>query len=108
MDITGVPGMAAAPQDGKAMLEALMALLKEGVATGDVDEDVPEAIGKLVTAGVKTEAIIAALKQASEAGKISPLVLAKAEKLLGGAGAAMEEATDRGKLLRSNRNQLTR
>ena len=143
MGITELPGTAAAPQDGKAMLEALMALLKEGVATGDVEADVPEVIGKLVTAGVKatavladgekgagskeassaaafarpdngvtwaelSAAVLAALKQASEAGKISPLVLAKAEKLLGGADAALEEATDRSKVLRSNRNQLTR
>ena len=100
--------MAAAPQDGKAVMEALVALLKEGVASGDVDVDVPEMIGKLVTAGVNLTAISAALKQASEAGKISPVVLAKAEKLLGGVGASAEEATDRSQLLRSNRNQLTR
>ena len=52
-----------------------------------------------------------ALRQASEAGKISPLMLAKAEKLLGVgvvSGEASGEMTDRTQILRGNKNQLTR
>ena len=45
-----------------------------------------------------------ALRHASEVGKISPLMLAKVEKLLG----ASEKVTDRNQILRSSKNLLTR
>ena len=106
---TGMRGMAARPQDAAAMTEALMALLKEGVQSGDVDADVPEVIGKLTAGGADGSALLEAMKQAMEAGKISPLMFAKAEKLLGaGNASAADEPTDRTQILRGNKNQLTR
>ena len=101
----GVPAAGGA-QDGKAMLAALISLLQEGVQSGDVDADVPAAVEKLIGTGADTMAVLAALKQAAEAGKVSPLMLAKAEKLLNASGA--NEATDRTQLMRGNKNQLTR
>jgi hypothetical protein len=93
-------------QDGKALLAALMELLREGVQSGDADADVPEAIGKIISSGADVAAVTEALRQAVDAGTVSPLLLAKAEKLLGAVSA--EEATDRNMILRHNRNQLTR
>jgi hypothetical protein len=101
----GVPAAGGA-QDGKAMLAALISLLQEGVQSGDVDADVPAAVEKLIGTGADTMAVLAALKQAAEAGKVSPLMLAKAEKLLNASSA--NEATDRTQLMRGNKNQLTR
>lgn len=112
---TGVPAgnaawMNGAPsaggvQDGKAMMAELIALLKEGVASGDGDAGVPEAAEKMIGSGADTTAVMDALRQAMEAGQISPLLYAKAEKLLAAPGG--EEATDRSRILRNNRNQLT-
>jgi len=104
-----MPATAGAPaagaQDSKAVLAALMSLLQEGVQSGDVDADVPAAVGKLIESGADAAAVMEVLKQAAEAGKVSPLMVAKIEKLLN--APAAEEATDRTQILRGSRNQLT-
>ena len=102
---TGGRVPAADVQDDKAMLATLMELLQEGVQSGDVDADVPAAIGKLIESGMDAAAVLAALKQAAGAGKVSTLMVAKIEKLLN--APAAEEATDRTQILRGSRNQLT-
>ena len=99
----GMPSAGGA-QDGKAMLAALMSLLQEGVQSGDVDADVPAVIEKLIASGADATAVLEVLKQAVEAGKVSPLMVAKAEKLVN--APAADEATDRTQILRGNRNQL--
>ena len=78
----GRPGATAKP-DVKALLNALMELLREGVASDDADAKVPEAIERMISAGADIAAVTEALRQAMEAGAVSPLLLAKAEKLLG-------------------------
>ena len=95
---------ATAPFRQGGLMAALMQLLQEGVQSGDADADVPQVIEKLIDSGADVAAVLAALKQAVEAGKVSPLMLAKAEKLLN--APAADETTDRTQILRGNRNQL--
>ncbi len=103
-------GVAVKPEDNRAVMEELTTLLKEGVVSGDADADVPETIGNIISAGAGIAEVLAALKQAMQETRISPLLLAKAEKLLNAAGGmtGAEEKTDRNQILRNNKNMLTR
>jgi hypothetical protein len=98
-------GMPAAGSD-RALGGQLVTLMREGVESGDADRGLPEEIGRLVDAGAGVDELLAALKQAAERGRISPLLLVKAEKLLD-AGPGADEPVDRSQVLSRNRNKLT-
>ena len=83
----------------------LVTMLKEGVRTGDVDRGFPEEIARLVETGAGAGELLEALKQAAQRARISPLMLARAERLLG-AGPAGDEPVDRSQVLSRRRNQL--
>ena len=58
-----------------------------------------------MVAGAGPEELMDALRQAVEKGRISPLLLARAEKLLG-VGPGSDELTDRTQVVRGGRNKL--
>ena len=101
----GAPGAAKQPGESMALGGELVTLLKEGVRSGDADAGVPEEIERLVVSGAEPEALMDALCKAVEKGRISPLLLAQAEKLLG-MGPGADEPVDRDKVVRGGRNQL--
>lgn len=83
----------------------LVTMLREGVRTGDVDPGFPEEIARLVETGAGVDELLEALKQAVQRARISPLMLARAERLLG-AGPSGDEPVDRSRVLSRSRNQL--
>ncbi len=101
----GIPETAKRPGGGMALGGELVTLLKEGVRSGDADAGVPEEIERLVVAGAGAAALMDALRKAVEKGRISPLLLARAEKLLG-MGPSADELTDRTQVVRGGRNKL--
>lgn len=99
------PGTMKQPGQSMALGGELVTLLKEGVKSGDADAGLPEEVERLVMAGAAPEALMDALRKAVEKGRISPLLLAQAEKLLG-MGLGADEPVDRDKVVRGGRNQL--
>ena len=91
--------------DARVLGGELVTLLKGGVRTGDVDPGFPEEIARLVETGAGVGELLEALKQAAQRARISPLMLARAERLLG-AGPAGDEPVDRSQVLSRRRNQL--
>jgi hypothetical protein len=65
----------------------------------------PATAAQIIGSGADAGAILEALRQAMEAGRLSPCAYAKAEKLL---APEQDETTDRTKILRGSKNQLTR
>jgi hypothetical protein len=105
---TGRPGMPpgmAKPGSGKALGGELVTMLKAGVESGDVDRGIPEEIGRMVEMGAGIDELMDALKQAAEKGRVSPLLLVKAEELLG-TGPGADEPVDRNQVLSRSRNKL--
>jgi hypothetical protein len=83
----------------------LVMMLNEGVRSGDVDRGYPEEIGRLVQMGATLAELAETLKQGAQRGRISPLMLARVEKMLG-LGPADDELVDRNQVLSRNRNKL--
>jgi hypothetical protein len=96
---------AASPANARALGAELVTLLREGVESGDVDRGYPEEIGRLVDAGAGISELAEALKQATQRGRISPLMLTRAEKLLG-VGPGPDELADRSQVISRYRNKL--
>lgn len=101
----GLPQNPEKPGEAMAMGGELVTLLKDGEKTGDADDGVPEEIERLVVAGADPEELILALRKAVEKGRISPLLLARAEKLLG-MGPGADALTDRSQVVSGGRNKL--
>ena len=99
-----IPGNAK-PGGTKAMLGALFEMMKEAVASGDADTSMPGTVEQMIGSGADAGAVMDALRQAMEAGRLSPWMYAKAEKLL---VPQADEMTDRTKILRGDKNQLMR
>ncbi len=103
--MTGGMPMGGKKPGGMALGGELVTLLKDGVRSGDADEGVPEEIERLVVAGADPMELMDALRKAVEKGRISPLLLAQAEKLLG-MGPGKDELTDRSQVVRGGKNKL--
>lgn len=106
----GMAGKPVIPEGAKtesnmALGGELVTLLKEGVKAGDADAGVPEEIERLVMTGAGAAVLMDALRAAVEKGRISPLLLARAEKVLG-LGQGADELTDRSQVVRGSRNKL--
>jgi hypothetical protein len=91
--------------DARVLGGELVMMLSEGMRTGDVDRGFPEEIARLIEMGAGPHELADALKQAAQRARISPLMLARAERLLG-AGPAGDEPVDRSQVLSRRRNQL--